>query len=177
MGKTLTPRYVVRRASIANGAELGPFLAAWDTKQDGRPTSANLDRWRDAFNLSLMPGGSNDHIGRDGWLACGLVIFDQQQGRAIVYAPGPTFERIPTPAEAAQRRADLGLYSRPDPAPDAWTAAIRELEAARDQFYQLRARLKEAREEAARIQAQVIAASQRVKAAQTAAEAAQPRKV
>lgn len=110
MGKTTTPRYVIKD-------ERGNSYGAWYTTAQygrrgyGRPTVQNLMRWRDGYNLSLCQGGANEHIGANGWIQRLIYIYDQYTHRRVVSYNPPAFEVIPT-AEAARKERDArGLFT------------------------------------------------------------------
>lgn len=66
MGRSYTPKYAVE-LKLANGRYA---LQAWQVRSSpnnpgkGRPTDANLKRYVEAYNASILrPGGVNEHLG------------------------------------------------------------------------------------------------------------------
>ena len=64
MGRSTTPTFRVEYhdnpfAPVNLG--LGTCMA-WDTKGWGRPTAANLEKWRNKMNESFAAGGCNEHV-------------------------------------------------------------------------------------------------------------------
>ena len=55
MGRSVTPTYRVEVR--LNTGYMTP--SAWNCKQDGRPTEANLEKWRKELNASFQPDGVN----------------------------------------------------------------------------------------------------------------------
>lgn len=89
MGKSKIIPFVIK-------TRLGKFIAPFNVKQDGKPTTENLSKWRDGFNNSLRPGGTNEHLGLNHWLQTDLIIVDQRSGYPEVVAlfEAPKFEVI-----------------------------------------------------------------------------------
>lgn len=71
------------------------FLGQWQNKYSGKPTTANLSKWRDGFNKSLAPGHANEHLGVNHWLQCKLEIYNQITKKVICSYNSPMFEVIP----------------------------------------------------------------------------------
>lgn len=88
--------YIIRKAKT------GQYVAPWFIRKtiqrpfgDGKPTSENLSVWRNHFNKSLLKGGTNEHIGVNGWLQCTLEIYDQYTKNVVCTFNAPMFEVIP----------------------------------------------------------------------------------
>lgn len=78
------------------------FLGEWRTRKSfqgipsyGKPTSENLSKWRDGMNESLLPGGTNSHIGINGWIQQQIEIYNQKTGQIVCTYQPPMFEIIP----------------------------------------------------------------------------------
>ena len=92
MGKSTIPTYVVRYRD-----QQGPKIILWNTKAKGRPTEANLEKWRKAMNASMKIGGVNEHIS----LSLGFVphvshaeIHNQKTGAVVCAVRMPMFEEV-----------------------------------------------------------------------------------
>lgn len=70
------------------------FIAAWQIKYSGKPTTENLSKWRDGFNQSLKQGGANEHLTVSAWLQCGLEVYNQIKGEVVCTYSAPMFEVI-----------------------------------------------------------------------------------
>jgi hypothetical protein len=93
MGKSILPKYVIRESRT------GKTLGFWNVKHDGKPTAANLQRWRNEFHDSLHKGAANAHIGGRGWIACRIEIYNQWHGVTVAEFNPPIFECLPNFAE------------------------------------------------------------------------------
>lgn len=56
MSRTITPRYALDVDGLS--------CATWNSKQNGKPTAANLEKWVMAYAKSLEIGGCNEHISK-----------------------------------------------------------------------------------------------------------------
>lgn len=113
MGRISTPTYRVeyqdnrqpRQIVVVNGAEtiatLPGFLhwqsMCWDSKRDGKPTDANLEKWRQAYNRSFNPKGGNFHVSK----AAGVIIhinrariIHQKSSQVVATTTAPMFEVV-----------------------------------------------------------------------------------
>jgi hypothetical protein len=88
MGRSYLITRIVRK--VRTGEHLGEWRPSY-----GKPTSANLGTYRDAFNASLLPGGVNAHLGTGSWLLCNLEIYNQRTGKVEATYVAPMFETIP----------------------------------------------------------------------------------
>lgn len=86
-----TPTYRVEYRSTANPHN----SMAWDCRRHGRPTDANLEKWRVAYNASFEPDGCNWHVS----VATGVVlhisramIVRQATGTIVARTSMPMFE-------------------------------------------------------------------------------------
>jgi len=61
MGTSITPTF--RIEVDTEPRTMGTTTMAWNTKINGRPTSANVHKWFNAMNESFQPGGVNEHAG------------------------------------------------------------------------------------------------------------------
>ena len=93
MGKSYTPTFRVeyRDNTRKNGH------MTWDCKRDGRPTVANLEKWRQGYNESFNPGGVNFGVSQ----AVGVVIhivsaklIRQATGETVAETTMPMFEVV-----------------------------------------------------------------------------------
>lgn len=84
MGRSYTPQYIIESAR-------GVFLGEWKVRQNGRPTAANLSKWRDAMNQSTRPGGANAHLG-DAGLIWNCRIRNQWLDIVVAELTAPSFE-------------------------------------------------------------------------------------
>lgn len=97
MGRSYTPKYRVEchddpfapvRLSAAHSH-------AWVVKEKGRPTDANLAKWRRAVYDSMCAGGVNEHVSK----ARGYIpvisharIVEQKTGEVVAEFTAPNFE-------------------------------------------------------------------------------------
>ena len=81
-------KYIIRKQRT------GEFVAPFDVKQDGRPTTANLSTWRTGFNASLLTGGANEHLPASCGLHCNLELFNQRTGETVCTFISPLFELV-----------------------------------------------------------------------------------
>lgn len=111
MGRIVTPTYRVeyqdndqpREIVFVDGARTIATLPGslhwksmcWNGKRDGRPTAASLERWRQGYNRSFQPGGTNWRVSQ----AIGHVIHiqrarivHQKSGEIIATVAMPMFE-------------------------------------------------------------------------------------
>lgn len=58
MGRSYTPRYSLTIDGNASAC------MAWDSKRNGKPSAANLEKWVMAYAKSLELGGANEHISK-----------------------------------------------------------------------------------------------------------------
>lgn len=56
MGRSITPKYAVYMTGST------PF--GWNSKQAGRPTDANLEKFVKGYAKSLEAGGVNEHVSK-----------------------------------------------------------------------------------------------------------------
>lgn len=77
--------------------QLGSHKVVWNTKTAGKPTEANLEKWRKAMNESMKIGGVNEHVSK----AYGFMphvskaeIYNQKTHRTICDTRMPMFEVI-----------------------------------------------------------------------------------
>ena len=92
MGKGTIPTYVVHYRD-----QQGLKIVAWTTKTNGRPTEANLEKWRKAMNASMQIGGVNEHISRSlGFIphVSHAEIHNQRTGAAVCAVRMPMFEEV-----------------------------------------------------------------------------------
>ena len=59
MGRTITPKYVVK---VRHSGSVASTDSCWNSKQAGRPTAKNLAAWVEKYHESLNPGGCNEHV-------------------------------------------------------------------------------------------------------------------
>jgi hypothetical protein len=77
--------------------QLGSHHCAWDTKSYGKPTEANLEKWRKAMNESMKPGGVNEHISQSYKFMPHISkaeIYNQKTYRTVANTRMPMFEAI-----------------------------------------------------------------------------------
>lgn len=87
--RSTTPTYRVetRVVDLATGKRVHYTPAAWDSKQSGRPTDANLATWCTGFEASTQPGGCNAHLGIQ--LIASAQVVRQATGTVVAsYQPG-----------------------------------------------------------------------------------------
>ena len=92
MGRSTIPTYVVHYRD-----QQGLKIVAWNTKTNGRPTVANLERWRKAMNASFQLGGCNDHVSRAlGYIphVSSAILRNQQLGQDVCTVKAPMFEEV-----------------------------------------------------------------------------------
>ena len=92
MGKSTIPTYVVRYRD-----QQGLALVAWNTKTNGRPTVANLERWRKAMNASFQFGGCNAHVSKAlGYIphVSSATLRNQRLGQDVCAVKAPMFEEV-----------------------------------------------------------------------------------
>lgn len=99
MGRSTTFKYRIEEGSDKRGWKtFGGWRCA--DKGKGKPTDANLARWRNAMNASFLPGGVNhnknyaDRYSRTIPQVDGLRLVEQSTGRVVAVAPMPMFETI-----------------------------------------------------------------------------------
>lgn len=92
MGKSTIPTHVVRYRD-----QQGPKVLIWNSKTSGKPTVANLDKWRKVMNASMKPGGVNEHVSK----ALGFIpyignceIHNQKTGQTVCSFKAPMFEEV-----------------------------------------------------------------------------------
>ena len=88
MGHTKLCPYVIRAPRKPD------FWVVWDARTCGRPTAANLEKWRTAFNQSLQPGGANEHLGDRAAINFEIEIFDQRTRVTVCRFNPPMFEMV-----------------------------------------------------------------------------------
>jgi hypothetical protein len=88
MGRSKIIRLILRKYRTKE------FVCQW-RKEYGRPTAENIGKFRDEFNQSLLKGGVNEHIGVNGWLQCGLEIYNQITNEVKAAYKSPMFEVLP----------------------------------------------------------------------------------
>lgn len=95
MGKSYTPTFRVEYRDNTNAQILSFNPMAWDCKMDGRPTVANLEKWRQGYNKSFNPGGVNFHVSKE----IGVIIhisnaklIRQSTGEVVAETAMPMFE-------------------------------------------------------------------------------------
>jgi hypothetical protein len=88
MGKSIVITYIVRKSRNKE------FLAPFFPKKDGKPTSDNLSKWRNAFNDSLCNGGTNEHLGINARIQCNIEIYNQVTESVMCTYIAPMFEVI-----------------------------------------------------------------------------------
>lgn len=81
---------------IVRSAKTQQYLFPWQVKYMGRPSESNLSKARDTFNLSLLPGGANAHLGIKHWIQTDLEVYDQKKKKVIATYKAPKFEIIPS---------------------------------------------------------------------------------
>lgn len=99
MGRSTTFKYRIEEGSDKRGWKT---FAGWRCadKGKGKPTDANLTRYREAMNASFLPGGCNynptfsDRVSRTIPHIAGLRIVNQTNGEVVAVAPMPMFEVI-----------------------------------------------------------------------------------
>ena len=95
MGKTQIIPLIIRRARTKE------FIASWPVKSAanvyglGQPTEQRLSEWRDKFNMSLLAGGSNSHLGDKYRIQYGIEVYNQKTGEVLAQYNPPMFEVIP----------------------------------------------------------------------------------
>lgn len=57
MGRSITPKYKI---VLDDGSAL--LDMCWNSKQYGKPTNENLEKWVLAYGASLNPNGVNSHV-------------------------------------------------------------------------------------------------------------------
>lgn len=67
MGRSITPTFRVEfHDNPFAPVNLGLHRCmTWNTKIWGRPTAANLEKWRNKMNEGFAPGGCNAHISEE----------------------------------------------------------------------------------------------------------------
>jgi hypothetical protein len=96
MGKTKTPRYRVELSYINFGTKRREVLTIeYKVSVHGKPTEENARKLRKAFNESLQPGGSNEHL-RAGQSDYGTTVIKRntRKGEEIARFTPPMFEEI-----------------------------------------------------------------------------------
>ena len=99
MGRSYTPKYRVEyrdNTMFSHGVpSLYPQSMAWDTKRDGKPTNANLEKWRKAYNESFNTGGVNFHASQGTGVIIHIYkawIIEQKTGAWVTQTDAPMFE-------------------------------------------------------------------------------------
>ena len=92
MGKSYTPTFRVEYQD-----NTGSNHMAWHSKRDGRPTVANLEKWRQEYNKSFNIDGVNFHAS----MHCGVIIhinkaklIRQSTGEVVAETVMPVFEVV-----------------------------------------------------------------------------------
>jgi hypothetical protein len=97
MGRSITPTFRVEYHD-------NPFAKvdlnvrhsfSWNTKAYGRPTNANLEKWRTAMNKSYAAGGVNEHVSEMLGYAVSISaaqIVRQASGEVVATYTAPMFE-------------------------------------------------------------------------------------
>jgi hypothetical protein len=88
MGRSVAYRFSVRM-SVVHG-----FVtpAGWESKHAGRPNAANLAKYVELFNASLLPGGCNAHLGESTRCVAAELV-DHCRGNAVIATwAAPAFE-------------------------------------------------------------------------------------
>jgi len=95
MGRTTKIRLIIRTKRGHH------FLGEWKPVRQynqltgfGKPTSENLAKWRDDFNLSLKPGGANEHLHMNYRIQQDLEIYNQFTNQVVCTHIAPMFEVI-----------------------------------------------------------------------------------
>ena len=93
MGRSYTPVYRVEYATNARGVHHTAMV--WDCKRYGKPTRANLIKWREGYNKSFEPGGVNEHcsnaVGYIIWINRARII-RQKTDEVVAEFVAPMFE-------------------------------------------------------------------------------------
>lgn len=95
MGKITTPTYRIEVSCISflnKRREIHSF--AWDCSKEGRPTSANIQKWIAGFNKSLEIGGSNQHLNGTQSPYNNGTIYRQKTGTKVAEYIAPKFQVI-----------------------------------------------------------------------------------
>lgn len=93
MGRSYTPTYRVETKENPRTAHIS--TTCWNVKSYGRPTQANVDKWRDAMNASFQPGGVNDHCNLPGGEVRHVRmarVVRQSSGEVVMTSNAPMFE-------------------------------------------------------------------------------------
>ena len=95
MGRSYTPKY---RIEVKCNVPMD-WLGCWDSKQYGRVSNVNAEKYRTTFNQSFLPGGVNAHVSE----ARGVVpwiyhvdVVRQSDGKVMASAHAPAFEIMET---------------------------------------------------------------------------------
>lgn len=93
MGRSTTPTF---RAEV-KGNNWNFEMFGWDCKRNGRPTQANVDRYRDSLNKSFQPGGVNWHVSESRGVVAHVSevrVIRQAGGEVVAVSKAPLFEVV-----------------------------------------------------------------------------------
>lgn len=91
MGRSTTPTY---RVEVIANKVFGLF--AWNGRQDGAATEANLEKWRQSYNTSFQVGGVNGPRNDDDIVVhiSSAKLVRQSTGEVVAEVTGPAFEIV-----------------------------------------------------------------------------------
>lgn len=95
MKRDTEPKYRIELSFIHYGnkrRETAQF--AWNSKQDGKPTSENAKRYRDQMNASIQKGGTNEHLRKQQSDYSRATITEQETGVEVAKYNPPMFQTI-----------------------------------------------------------------------------------
>lgn len=93
MGRSFTPKY---RIEFKDNLSPRSGWMAWETHY-GKPTQANLEKWRKAMNASFQKDGCNFHVSQSSGILVhysSAKIVRQSDGQIMAETKMPMFEAI-----------------------------------------------------------------------------------